>query len=42
MKSLLQLKLGGGQIEQGRSGTVRPFLALVLFFACFFSGALTS
>jgi len=33
---------GGGQIEQGRSGTERPFIALILFFACLFSGALTS
>ena len=33
---------GGGQIEQGRSGTERPFIALILFFACFFSGALPS
>jgi hypothetical protein len=31
---------GGGQIEQSRSGTERPFIALILFFACFFSGAL--
>ncbi len=33
---------GGGQIEQGRSGTERPFIALILFFACLFSGALAS
>jgi hypothetical protein len=34
-------QLGGGQIEQSRSGTERPFTASILFFACFFSGALT-
>jgi hypothetical protein len=33
---------GGGQIEQGRSGTERPFTALILFLACLFSGALPS
>ena len=33
---------GGGQIEQSRSGTERPFIALILFFACLFSGALAS
>jgi len=31
---------GGGQIEQSRSGTERPFIALILFFTCLFSGAL--
>ena len=31
---------GGGQIEQSRSGTERPFIALILFFARFLSGAL--
>ena len=31
---------GGGQIEQSRSGKERPFNALILFFACLFSGAL--
>jgi len=31
---------GGGQIEQSRSATERPFIALILFFACFLSGAL--
>ena len=40
MRSLLQLKLGGGQIEQGRSGKEQPFIALILFFACLLSGAL--
>jgi hypothetical protein len=35
-------QLGGGQIEQGRSGKVRPFVALILFFACLLSGALPS
>jgi hypothetical protein len=30
---------GGGQIEQSRSGTERPFIALILFFARFLSGA---
>jgi hypothetical protein len=33
---------GGGQIKQSRSGTERPFIALILFFACLFSGALAS
>jgi len=33
---------GGGQIEQSRSGTERPFIALILFFACLLSGALSS
>jgi hypothetical protein len=42
MKSLMQLKHGGGQIEQSRSGTERLFIALILFFACLFSGALAS
>ena len=31
---------GGGQIEQSRSGTERPFIALILFLARFLSGAL--
>ena len=31
---------GGGQIEQSRSGTERPFIALILFFACLFPGPL--
>jgi len=31
---------GGGQIEQSRSGTERPFIALILFFARFLSGTL--
>jgi hypothetical protein len=31
---------GGGQIEQSRSGTERPFNALILFLACLLSGAL--
>ena len=35
-------QLGGGQIEQSRSGTERPFTASILFFTCLFSGALTS
>ena len=29
-------------MEQSRSGTERPFIALILFFACLFSGALAS
>ena len=33
---------GGGQIEQSRPGKERPFLASVLFFARFLTGALTS
>ena len=33
---------GGGQIKQSRSGTERPFIALILFLACLFSGALPS
>ena len=33
---------GGGQIEQSRPGQERPFAALVLFFARFFSSTLAS
>ena len=33
---------GGGQIEQSRPGTERLSPALILLFACFLSGALTS
>ena len=35
-------QLGGGQIEQSRPGKERLSPALILFFACLFSGALTS
>ena len=40
MKSPAATQHGGGQIEQGRSGKEQPFIALILFFACLFSGAL--
>lgn len=33
---------GGGQIEQGRPGKGQPFAALILFFACFLAGSLSS
>ena len=42
MKSLLQLNLGGGQIEQSRPGMERLFAALILFFSRFFSSAFAS
>jgi len=42
MESLRAARSGGGQIEQSRSGRERLFLTLILFFACLFSGALTS
>jgi hypothetical protein len=42
MKSLLQLNLGGGQIEQNRPGMERLFAALILFFSCFLSSAFAS
>ena len=35
-------QLGGGRIEQGHSGKERPFPALILFFTCLFSSALSS
>jgi hypothetical protein len=35
-------QLGGGQIEQSRPGNGAAFPALILFFACFLPGALTS
>ncbi len=31
---------GGGQIEQSRPGTERPFTASILFFTCFFTSPL--
>ena len=40
-RSLNAAQLGGGQIEQSRPGMERLFRALVLFFSCFFSGALS-
>ena len=40
MKSPAATQHGGGQIEQGRSGKERPFIALILFFACLFSSPL--
>ncbi|HKU26556.1 MAG TPA: hypothetical protein VJQ54_13860 [Candidatus Sulfotelmatobacter sp.] len=42
MKSLLQLNLGGGQIERSRPGKERPFAASILFFPCLFTCALAS
>ena len=42
MKSLLQLNLGGGQIEQSRPGMERLFAALILLFSRFFSSAFAS
>jgi hypothetical protein len=42
MKSLMQLNVVGARIEQGHSGRERPFIALILFFACLFSSALPS
>jgi len=35
-------QLGGGQIEQSRPGTERPFAALILFFTCFLARPLAS
>jgi hypothetical protein len=40
MESLAATQYGGGQIEQSRAGTERPFIALILFLARFLSGAL--
>ena len=37
MRSLLQLNMDGGPVEQSRSGTERPFPALILFFTCLFA-----
>ena len=40
MKSLLQLKMVGARLSRAATGKERPFIALVLFFACLLSGAL--
>ena len=40
MKSLLQLKMVGARLSRAATGKERPFIALILFFACLFSGAL--
>ena len=42
MKSLLQLEMVGGQIEQSRPGKERPFDALILFFTRFLASPLAS
>ena len=42
MKSLLQLNVVGARSSRAAPGRSGSFLPLILFFACFLSGALTS
>ncbi len=42
MKSRLQLNLVGARLSRAAPGLERPFHALILVFACLFSGALSS
>ena len=42
MRSLLQLNMVGARLSRAAPGRSGSFLPLILFFACFFSGALSS